>query len=72
MFNSMEKAAICSRGQVQCDSGNGVTETCCSDRSCDLDRIKSLPWEESLGITHACYQRCDQNRCYSTSKPVEK
>ena len=58
----------CDRGQISCGNGLGENQNCCNDRNCDLDRIKSLPWEDSLGINHACYQRCDQNKCYSTSK----
>ena len=56
----------CSRGQILCDNGDGVAETCCNDPSCDLDRIKSLPWDQSLGVTPGCYKQCSENKCNNT------
>ena len=58
----------CGRGQIECNNGFGETEVCCNDEKCDLDRIKSLPWDENLGVVHGCYKRCDENMCYNTSK----
>ena len=53
-----------------CLNGNGESGNCCDDPNCDLDRIKSLPWSPSLGLTPDCYQRCDQNKCYNTCRNI--
>ena len=56
----------CSRGNVSCENAEKDAENCCNDKNCDLDRIKSLPWNSNLGLNHGCYKRCDQNECYET------
>ena len=58
----------CNRGKVTCENGNGETGACCNDQRCDLDTIRSLPWNQNLGFTPDCYQRCDEKRCYNTCK----
>ena len=58
----------CTRGHIECGNGDGNAKKCCNDPNCDLDTVKSLPWDENLGISHDCYQRCDENMCYNTSK----
>ena len=60
----------CERGQISCGNGLGENQNCCNDRNCDLDRIKSLPWDESLGIAHACYDNCNHEKCNGTSKLI--
>ena len=41
------------------DSGS-----CCSHESCDLNDVRSLPWEPRFGTNPACYGSCDGIRCY--------
>ena len=38
--------------------------TCCSHESCDLNEVRSLPWEPRFGSNLACYGSCDDIRCY--------
>lgn len=68
-FTSLKcKIDSCGRGQIECENGLGETNMCCNDKRCDLDRIKSLPWDETLGVVHSCYKRCNESFCMNTSK----
>ena len=58
----------CTRGKRACENENGISENCCNNPDCDLDLIKSRPWDENLGIIPECYNRCDDEICYNTSK----
>ena len=65
--NFLTPKGSCARGHIECGNGDGNSKKCCNDPNCDLDRVKSLPWDENLGLSHDCYRRCDENMCYNTS-----
>ena len=63
-FTTINFLDSCGRGNIPCENEEKVVETCCNDKNCDLDRIKSLPWNANLGFNRECYKRCDENECY--------
>ena len=67
---SINVLAPCDRGRTSCRNENGDLGNCCSGDRCDLDKIKSLPWDPTFGVNDACYHHCDNDKCYSTGKPT--
>ena len=54
-----------------CQNEEGESENCCNGNKCDLDTIKSLPWDPQFGKDEKCYKYCGTNECYPEGIKLE-